>query len=151
MLSQSAAGKASLRTLKKKMSNKATIADLFEPEPKQWDPYLWREMAQHFCDAPSPSSPIQLTAALEEAFHLLTNKSISFSGYIHIPRHCNDGMSSGGISTEFWRNKAIPLLLSRFMGQSDNPDMARKSLLTAVTHSMSQWCALKPKKVIMEK
>ena len=101
------------------MSNKATIADLFEPKPEQWglrgDPYLWRETAQYFCDAPLPSSLIQLTAALEEAFLLLTNKSISFSGNFHIPRHSHGGMSSGHISTEFWRKRAIPLLLSRFM------------------------------------
>ena len=101
------------------MSSKVTIADLFEPKPIQWglrgDPYLWCEMAQHFCDAPLPSSPEQLTAALEEAFHLLTNESISFSSCIHIPRHDHHGgMSSGHISTEFWRFKAIPLLFSRF-------------------------------------
>ena len=102
----------------RKMSSTAIIADLFELKPQQWglrgDPFLWCEMAQHFCDTPFPSSPVQLTAALEEAFQLLTTKSILFSGSIHIPMMNHGGMSSGHISTEFWRCKAIPLLLSRF-------------------------------------
>jgi hypothetical protein len=105
------------------MSNKSTIANLFEPEPVQWglrgDPYLWREMAQHFFDVPLPSSAAHLTAELEAAFQLLTNHPLSLSGSIHMPRHSHGGMSSGLISIEFWQSTAFPLLLSRFMASID--------------------------------
>ncbi len=96
----------------------ASISTLFSPEPSQWglrgDPYLWREMATHFQSIPLPGSLPLLSSALEEAFLKLTNHAVSFSGDVHLARHAHGGMSSGEISTEFWRESGIPLLLSRF-------------------------------------
>lgn len=99
----------------------ATISSLFSPEPDQWglrgDPYLWQELAEYFGGVPLPGASRELAAALERAFLELTGHPVSYSKHFRIEKHAHGGMSSGGISTEFWRESGIPLLLSRFIAQ----------------------------------
>ena len=45
---------------------------------------------------------------------MLTGKSISTVRAIKIERYDQGGMSGGMVSTEFWKETAIPLLLDRF-------------------------------------
>ena len=101
---------------------KIFVSSLFSPEPDQWglrgDPYLWREMAEHFEDVEAPGSASELSAMLESMFLKLTGFPISYPHDFRIDRHAHGGMSSGGIATEFWREAALPLLLSRFNAQS---------------------------------
>jgi hypothetical protein len=98
-----------------------SISTLFSPEPDQWglrgDPYLWREMASNFQSIPIPESLPLLSVALEQAFFKLTGHPASYYGHIHLTRHAHGGMSSGSISTAFWRENGIPLVLSRFKAQ----------------------------------
>ncbi|WP_428380962.1 hypothetical protein [Nevskia ramosa] len=111
---------------------RASIATLFSPEPFQMglrgDWYLWGEMAERFQGMPLPKSSPELSAALEEMFEKLTGRPLSHSGHLYLERHAHGGMSSGGISTEFWRERGLPLLLSRFtaqqMLQADGPASA---------------------------
>lgn len=99
----------------------ASISTLFSPEPVQWglrgDPYLWREMAEHFQGVPLPESSCQLTSALQAMFLKLTGHPVSYEQRFKVERHAHGGMSSGGIATEFWRECGIPLLVSRFLAQ----------------------------------
>lgn len=111
---------------------RASLGGLFSPEPVQWglrgDPFLWREMARQFSSTERPASSSELAAILNEAFFTLTGQTVSFSGCVHLPRHSHGGMSSGSISTEFWRERGIPLLLSRFEAQrSVQPDRSEKA------------------------
>jgi hypothetical protein len=106
----------------KKIKIMATnIGCLFSPEPNQWglrgDPFLWREMAAQFSSIELPASSSELAALLYESFTILAGNAVSFSGHIQLPRHSHGGMSSGGISTNFWRERGIPLLLARFETQ----------------------------------
>lgn len=98
-----------------------TISSLFSPEPIQWglrgDPYLWREMAEHFQLSPLPESAEELSTILEHAFHELTGHTLTHPTHFGLARHAHGGMSSGGIAPLFWRERGIPLLLSRFMAQ----------------------------------
>jgi hypothetical protein len=98
-----------------------SISDLFLPEPLQWglrgDPYLWREMAEHFKGVSLPESQGVLSSMLEEAFLKLTGHPVSYLQHFRVERHAHGGMSSGSISTAFWRERGIPLLLSRFAAQ----------------------------------
>lgn len=100
---------------------KISVSSLFSPEPIQWglrgDPYLWREMAEHFKDVEPPPSSGELSAMLEQMFFKLTGFPLSHPRHFRIERHAHGGMSSGGIATEFWRETALPLLLSRFKAQ----------------------------------
>jgi hypothetical protein len=100
------------------MSLKKHIGDLFEEEPKQWglrgDPFLWRELRAHFVDTPIPSSAEIFEQELERAFVLLSGHPLSSSAHFRVERFAHGGMSSGGISPEFWRESALPILKNRY-------------------------------------
>jgi len=95
-----------------------SISTLFLPEPAQWglrgDPYLWREMAGRFQGVPLPKSSSELRSAIEEAFLELAGHPVSYGRDFRVVRHAHGGMSSGCISTEFWRERGVPLLVFRF-------------------------------------
>ena len=94
------------------------ICELFDPEPRQWalrgDPFLWREMREHFHSATLPPSAEALQSVLEQAFQFLTGHPLSHAEPIFLARHSHGGMSSGRVVPEFWRSTAFPLLVSRF-------------------------------------
>jgi len=100
------------------MPTSKTIERLFHPEPEHWglrgDPFLWREMAGAFHDAPLPTSTPQLSLEIERMFEVLTGQPITSEEFILLERHAHGGMSSGNISPQFWRETAVPLLLSRY-------------------------------------
>ena len=95
-----------------------TIGDLFQQKPWQWglrgDPYLWQEMADHFADIPLPDSAAQLKQLLTQLFESLTGQPITAEKFIPVERFPRGGMSGGMISPEFWRETAVPLLLTRY-------------------------------------
>ena len=99
------------------MKTKINIAKLFEEEPAQWgfrgDPYLWKELQAHFETVEIPESPEKLKALIVAAFEVATNLTLE-SERIYLKEVDHGGMSGGMISTVFWRETAIPLLLSRY-------------------------------------
>jgi len=100
------------------MPHSPSLADLFHEEPIQWglrgDPYLWREMAEHLADTPWPASEAELANLLRQLFEQLTGVSLEHPRPVHLPRHARGGMSSGMVTSEFWRERGIPLLLERY-------------------------------------
>lgn len=101
-----------------------TIADLFQKKPGQWglrgDPYLWDEMANHFVSIPLPDSTIQLEQLLSQAFETLTGQPITSEKFIAVDRFPRSGMSGGLVSPEFWRETAVPVLLTRYQEMMAN-------------------------------
>ena len=93
------------------------ISVIFENEPKQWglrgDPLLWRDMARSLSNQNMPKSRADLERLLVATIEKLTGKPINFKEIVVLERYKSTGMSSGGISFEFWREKGIPLLVSR--------------------------------------
>lgn len=112
-----------------------SVATLFWPEPCRWglrgDPYLWREMATCFECVGMPDSLGALSTVIEDAFVRLTGHPVSYTGHIYLARHAHGGISSGGISTLFWREHGIPLIQARFRAHMQTnvdgsaPDLAR--------------------------
>jgi hypothetical protein len=100
------------------MKENISISVLFEDEPTQWgfrgDPFLWREMKKSIGDSPLPDTEMELLITLKSAFEELTGKPISTVRAIKIERYDQGGMSGGMVSTDFWRDTAIPLILERF-------------------------------------
>lgn len=94
------------------------ISALFDDEPIQWafrgDPWLWREMRERFTGMPSPATADELVAAIAAMFRELTGEPLTYEKSIFVERYSHGGMSSGRVDPEFWREKAIPLLLSRY-------------------------------------
>lgn len=93
------------------------IAEIFEEEPVQWglrgDPFLWRELKKRFKNLDMPETPEGLRKLIEKEFETSTGYSISYKKHFSVERFRSHGISSGGISPEFWRNSGIPLLVSR--------------------------------------
>lgn len=104
------------------MSGPTCVAQLFREEPLYWglrgDPYLWREMAEHLADTPWPASEAALAQLLARLFQELAGLGLDHPTHVHLPRHAHGGMSSGMISPQFWRERAIPLLLERYRATS---------------------------------
>ena len=98
-----------------------TVASLFETGVWQWglrgDPYLWDEMRGHFAGVPLPKTAVSLQLLIKDAFISITGHPFPTEADhapIPIKRFDHGGMSSGLISPEFWRDKAIPELTKRY-------------------------------------
>lgn len=95
-----------------------SVSTLFTAEPTQWglrgDPYLWREMREHFENIACPDSEAQLLFLLEQTFATLTGTSLTTTAPVLVDRYKGGGMSSGYVSPTFWAEQAFPLLLERF-------------------------------------
>jgi hypothetical protein len=93
------------------------VSEIFEDEPIQWglrgDPFLWRELKEVFKDIDMPDTPQELQALIEAKYEIAAGHPTSDQKHFGIERFRSHGMSSGGISPEFWVNSGIPLLVSR--------------------------------------
>jgi hypothetical protein len=100
------------------MTRASIVVSLFEEEPTRWglrgDPYLWKEMKEHFRHAPMPDTADELVALIKATFESLTGHTISESEIFFIERFSHGGMSSGFVSPEFWMDKIIPMMRERF-------------------------------------
>ena len=96
-----------------------TVGDLFHERPTQWglrgDTYLWDELLEALAGMPLPSDRDAIESILDTAFKSATGKSLAFLDEIEIRRFAHGGMSSGGISGQFWREKGFPLIIDRFL------------------------------------
>ena len=93
------------------------IAEIFEEQPIQWglrgDPFLWRELKVRFEKIDMPETPDLLQQLIEKEYEAATGYTINNEKHFSIERFRSHGMSSGGVSPEFWVKSGIPLLVSR--------------------------------------
>lgn len=98
--------------------NIVTVGELFDNEPEQWgyrgDPYLWHELRDTLKTTNLPNQEAQFRRLLEDAFWEATGETLSFCDTLVIERFAHGGMSSGGISGEFWRQRGFPLVIERY-------------------------------------
>ncbi|GAK56153.1 hypothetical protein U27_03115 [Candidatus Vecturithrix granuli] len=94
------------------------VSEIFEEEPVQWglrgDPYLWRELKERLSETNMPENPEKLQRIIEEEYEKATGYPLSHQEPFFIERFQHGGMSSGGISPEFWVSTAIPMLIHRY-------------------------------------
>lgn len=94
------------------------IEKLFQ-EPQQWglrgDPFVWRELRQHFIESGLPETPSDFASGLESRFKELVGVPLSTEQeFVFIQRYAHGGMSSGQVDPKWWRGTGIPLLQDRF-------------------------------------
>jgi hypothetical protein len=73
---------------------------------------LWNELKWYLLYTALPPTQLEFELILRNAFKSLTGESISTKEPIFVERFAHGGMSSGGISTRFWRDYAIPFLVN---------------------------------------
>lgn len=100
----------------------AVLADLFDPAPDQWglrgSLFLWMELRQMLCHCELSSASMEgqecsVEDRLLAAVTALIGKDVGEGGDVHVRRYARGGMSSGMVSTEYWRRTTIPLLARR--------------------------------------
>lgn len=101
------------------MSRPIQLSALFDKEPRQWgyrgDPFLWRDMARTLQGVSYPQTESEFIALIERTFEQLTGSPLSSADDIYVEKYAHGGMSSGYVSLAFWREKALPLLLARYV------------------------------------
>lgn len=95
-----------------------TIADLFKPAPAHWglrgDPHLWDDLAEALAGRALPPTAEELGGLLEGTIaRLLGTPLVRGGAPVFVERYRRGGMSSGGVSPDFWLDTALPLLLAR--------------------------------------
>lgn len=96
----------------------AVVADLFDPAPAAWglrgDLFLWLEMRQVLCHVAIPENLTNLGGIIKAAFQALTGSLLKNNDdTVFVSSLDRGGMSSGGVSGEFWVDQFIPLIENR--------------------------------------
>ena len=93
------------------------FAAIFENEPETWglrgDPYFWRylkERASHADPVPDAGS---LEDWIKAEYLAVSGKPLTELTFDRVEQFAHGGMSSGGISGEWWFGTGIPLLKER--------------------------------------
>lgn len=102
-----------------KLKYKGTLGALFCEEPEQWglrgDPYLWRELKYHLKQYSIECSLDEFIFKLKDEFEKITNHSFDTNKEIlYIQKYSHGGMSSGCISINFWKKRALDILINKF-------------------------------------
>ncbi len=94
------------------------VASLFDAEPYGYglrgDPFLWKELKERFEKTNLPKNEIDLLEMITEQVIQCTGQPLQKDKNFFIEKYNRGGMSSGTICSDFWLNKAIPLLIGRF-------------------------------------
>jgi len=95
------------------------LSDLFQEEPYQWslrgDPHLWREMRSLVDDSKYPQTEEQFSSLIERLYQQLIGVPLCQMEPVFIERYSHGGISSGYVSPKFWQERAVPLLVERFL------------------------------------
>jgi hypothetical protein len=71
-------------------------------------------MGRTLREVPFPQTEAEFIALLERTFEELTGSPLSSADDIYVEKYAHGGMSSGYVSPAFWRETALPLLLTRY-------------------------------------
>lgn len=95
------------------------VSEIFGEKPRTWglrgDPFLWEHLRARYAGVPLPFPSDRLEREILRTFAEFAGEPPS-SGKIYFvaefaKKHV--GMSTGGLSGDFWLNTAIPLLMER--------------------------------------
>jgi molybdenum cofactor cytidylyltransferase len=93
--------------------------EVFAPRPESWglrgDPHLWDALRRRFTGRPIPTDQAELTAVIYYAIREMIGCDIRQAAeMVRVPAFVTgSGMSDGHVSTEFWVQRGVPLLVTR--------------------------------------
>ena len=93
------------------------LSYLFEKEPERWgfrgDPYFWRYLKEKAEDVQLPSNESELEEWIKAQHLEVSNVELTEESIAIVKEFAHGGMSSGGLSGEWWTNTALPILKRR--------------------------------------
>lgn len=94
-----------------------SVSIIFNCKPKQWeyrgDPYLWDRLQQSFKTIPLPCQETTFRQCFDKFFREITDHSLNNETDFFVEKFSHGGMSSGFISVKFWKETALPLLVTK--------------------------------------
>ncbi|KRC62462.1 hypothetical protein ASE14_01080 [Agromyces sp. Root81] len=97
-----------------------TMQELFSPAPFQWglrgDPHVWLAMKERLGATPSPADALLAEVLLIDTFNDVVGVDVRDQHgdtSVYREEFAHGGMSSGQVHVEGWRERLIPLLVSR--------------------------------------
>lgn len=88
-------------------------------EPQQWglrgDPFLWKELCEHFSTACLPDTSEEFGAQVKLKIKDLTSSDRLGDQPIFVERYDSGGMSSGHVCSDWWMTKGVPLFQRQFL------------------------------------
>lgn len=94
------------------------LSEIFKERPEQYglrgDPLFWDYLEEYFSKVEFPYSERQLTDDIYRLFVQVSKEQLHTEARPYVEEFAHGGMSSGYLSGEFWINKGIPLLVSRY-------------------------------------
>ena len=94
------------------------LSVIFEEKPKRWgfrgDPYFW-DYLKNLAEDMDMISPDELENWIKGEYFSLSGKRLTgeYMDFAVVEQFAHGGMSSGGVSNEWWVETGIPLLKSR--------------------------------------
>lgn len=93
------------------------LSVIFDPEPKRWgfrgDPYFWRHLKRRVSGVELPVDPDKLERFIRKEYYELSGTKLTDNSIAVVDEFAHGGMTSGGLSGEYWTKYAIPLLKER--------------------------------------
>ncbi len=95
------------------------VSEIFGEKPAQWglrgDPFLWERLQKRYADVRLPYPSKALKLGILQTFAEFAGECPERGKIYYAEEFAkkNVGMSTGGLSGDFWLNTAIPLLLER--------------------------------------
>lgn len=94
------------------------LSVIFEEKPERWgfrgDPYFW-DYLKNLAEDMDMISPDELEEWIKGEYFSLSGKRLTgeYMDFAVIEQFAHGGMSSGGVSNEWWVETGIPLLKGR--------------------------------------
>lgn len=93
------------------------VSTIFKEKPKTWglrgDPYFWDYLEKFFDNYELPFDYNKLEEIIKTEHLKLTSIELTNNSIAKCKAFEHGGMSSGGLSGDFWINTALPLLKER--------------------------------------
>lgn len=93
------------------------VSVIFTEKPEQWglrgDPYFWEYLKSVFDEYEFPMNPDRVEEIIREQYKEKTGIGLGAKEMHYVAEFAHGGMSSGMLGTDFWQNRAIPLLKDR--------------------------------------
>ena len=99
----------------KEMESEKDLSLIFERRPWQWglrgDPYMWDDLQGKCVGKSTDIDEYDMAHMVFDFFKATTGESLSLDSRPYVEKYAHGGMSSGGLSGEFWISKGIPMLV----------------------------------------